>query len=83
MSFKERDVVVIIKTKIDMPNIFPINLVTKIIKCEDGLTVIGISNYHSFWAHITGGSLEVRKATDRESFLYHLNGEKPFILEDV
>lgn len=60
---------------------FPTNLITKMITHDDNIQSIFSINNHS-WNPIKLIHTEFINATSQEQFLFYLNYEKPFVLEE-
>ena len=60
---------------------FPMNLITKIARHKDGLFIYSLTN--SPWIYFSEiPYIKVIDATPQEQFLFYLNYEKPFVLEE-
>ena len=57
---------------------FPINLVTKIIKIGNRSSIFSVNN--GPWPVLS--SINFTKTTPREQFLFYINEEKPFVMEE-
>jgi len=83
-KFKEKDIVVVMdndKVRKFIRELVPIGMITKITKV---ITIDNESNYYYLLSNSTPqGTYDINKfrmATDREAFLYHLEGA-PFVME--